>query len=439
MGDHLVPRAGGPRAAGLAQVAHDGERPAGHPPADHPQLHGRQVLGLVDDHVAERAVPQLDALFLAVVCCGGRGPPGGGARRGASGRRARPSPPPPSPAPSRRDRRRPGRLPGGAGRPGPGGPGPRRAGAGRPRSRPRRPPAADRGRWRSAPSASSSTPRPARRMRAGQPKRSCTSSSGVSTGHIRSRAVTTARSARSVRPMASRASWVSSSSSSTSWPIRWRTTDRSSWARRSLWVPRRRLTRSHDAAGVPHRQPHALAVPQQGDGLGQAPLAVADGLGHDPGHAGVALEPGRLGAVDAPDGRGHQVGGRGQVDGVLAQGGQDLLDVAQEDAAGADEQHPRPLQGEAERVEQVGGPVEGDRGLARPRAALDDHDPGQGRAHDLVLLPLDGGHDVGHPSRPRPLQGGQQGPLAHQDQVVAGGLGGEQFVVEAGERAGPGG
>ena len=63
--------------------------------------------------------------------------------------------------------------------------------------------------------------------------------------------------------------------------------------------------------------------------------------------------------------------------------------------------------------------------------------PGQGRPDDLVLLPLDGGHDVGHPPRARPLEGGQQRPLAHQDQVVVGGLGGEQLVVEAGDRPPP--
>ena len=42
-------------------------------------------------------------------------------------------------------------------------------------------------------------------------------------------------------------------------------------------------------------------------------------------------------------------------------------------------------------VEQVGSPVQGHRRLARPRSALYDQDPGQGRPDDAVLLSLDRG------------------------------------------------
>jgi len=60
--------------------------------------------------------------------------------------------------------------------------------------------------------------------------------------------------------------------------------------------------------------------------------------------------------------------------------------------------HPLPV-----RVEQVGDPVQPDRGLAGPRRAL--HADGLVRAgpDDVVLVRLDGGDDVAHRPRPRPL------------------------------------
>ena len=81
--------------------------------------------------------------------------------------------------------------------------------------------------------------------------------------------------------------------------------------------------------------------------------------------------------------------------------------------------------------------MEGDGRLARAGTALDQDDAGQGRPDDLVLLPLDGGDDVGHPAGARPLQGGQQGALADQDEVVPVGSAVRQLVVEAGEPAAP--
>ena len=50
--EDLVPVLVGPGAGGLGDVADDGHRPVERTTADHPQLHRRQVLDLVDDDVA---------------------------------------------------------------------------------------------------------------------------------------------------------------------------------------------------------------------------------------------------------------------------------------------------------------------------------------------------------------------------------------------------
>ena len=122
---------------------------------------------------------------------------------------------------------------------------------------------------------------------------------------MRSRAATTGRSARTVRFSAS----LSVSSSTSSWATRWRTTIRSTWGRRSLWVPVRRRTMLDDAPGVAPRERDPLALPQHGNDGGQAPLPVADGLGQHPGHAGVALEASGGGLVRPRTGVGTRSAG----------------------------------------------------------------------------------------------------------------------------------
>ena len=57
---HLVPRVLGPRPGGLREVADQGQRAGGAAPGDAAQLHGRQVLGLIDDDVRVRAVHAVD-------------------------------------------------------------------------------------------------------------------------------------------------------------------------------------------------------------------------------------------------------------------------------------------------------------------------------------------------------------------------------------------
>ena len=56
--------------------------------------------------------------------------------------------------------------------------------------------------------------------------------------------------------------------------------------------------------------------------------------------------------------------------------GQHALDVAQEDPVRADDEHALVFEREAERVEEIGGPVEGDHGLARAGPALHDEHAG---------------------------------------------------------------
>ncbi len=147
-----------------------------------------------------------------------------------------------------------------------------------------------------------------------------------------------------------------------------------------------------------------LGVPAQGT------LAAAHRPDHQVGHPGLALQAGHsrlvlgpdLDAVDEPF-------DRRQRHPALPQRRQDVLDVAQEQGVGPDHQHPLAFQGETVRIEKVCRTVQGHRRLAGTGAALDDHDAQERRADDLVLLPLDGGHDVPHDPGPGPFERGQEG------------------------------
>ena len=141
--EHLVPVGVGPRAGGLGDVADDGHRAVERAAGEHAQLHRREVLRLVDHDVAVGADVLVGRLARTL-------------RRAASGRAGR---------------------------------GPRRA-AGRRRrvhvaSSTRRGPRAVRARPARRRRASGPA---ARSMRAREPKRSWSSSAGVSTGHMRSSA-----------------------------------------------------------------------------------------------------------------------------------------------------------------------------------------------------------------------------------------------------------
>ncbi len=141
----------------------------------------------------------------------------------------------------------------------------------------------------------------------------------------------------------------------------------------------------------------------------QWPFPVADGASDETGHAGVAFEAGRRPAVLAGRQRiAEEPPDRRQLHAGLAEGGKHVLDVAQEQGVRPDDEHALLLEREAVGVEEVGRPVQGDGRLAGARPALDDQDPGQRAPDDLVLFPLDGGDDVPHAAAAGPLEGGQE-------------------------------
>ena len=84
------------------------------------------------------------------------------------------------------------------------------------------------------------------------------------------------------------------------------------------------------------------------------------------------------------------------------------------------------------RVEQVGGAVQRDRGLAGAGTTADDEDAGEVRADRFVLLGLDGGDDVAHAAGALLVERGEQRALPHHREARRlGGLGVEHLVVEA--------
>ena len=167
------------------------------------------------------------------------------------------------------------------------------------------------------------------------------------------------------------------------------------------------------------------------DVVTEGTLAGPDGVGHHGGHPGLTLQAGHrrillgadLDAVDDP-------GDGGQGDTALAERGQDVLDVPEEEGVRADHENALALQGEAVGIEEIGGPVECHRCLARARSALDHEDTGEGGPDDLVLLPLDRRDDVAHVAGPGPLQGGQERPGSSElEGGLVGGGGGPGAVV----------
>ncbi len=188
-------------------------------------------------------------------------------------------------------------------------------------------------------------------------------------------------------------------------------------------------------------QPEGVPAEVDVDRPPRHPLAVVHGLRHHVGHPDGALDLGGPGGLARRGGDpGVQLGDRGQQDVGLAQGGQHLLDVAQEGEVRADDQHAPARQPLAVGVEQVGGAVQGDDGLACARTPLHHQHAVEVAADDAVLLALDGGHDVAHAPGALLVQGGQQGRLAVERGAV--GLGQpvevEQVIVDADDAPSPG-
>jgi hypothetical protein len=78
-------------------------------------------------------------------------------------------------------------------------------------------------------------------------------------------------------------------------------------------------------------------------------------------------------------------------------------DVVEEGPVRPDDEHARPQQPVPERIQQPGGPVQADRGLAGTRGSLHAYRCPRVSSHDLVLLRLDGRDDVAHRPDARPL------------------------------------
>jgi hypothetical protein len=97
---------------------------------------------------------------------------------------------------------------------------------------------------------------------------------------------------------------------------------------------------------------------------------------------------------------------------LLPEAGEHVGDVAQVGLMRTDEQHAAPAVTEARfGVEEVGGTVQGDDGLARTRTAVDDESAAGSRADDGVLVGRDGAEYVSHLHRPAAAQAGDEGGL----------------------------
>ena len=131
---------------------------------------------------------------------------------------------------------------------------------------------------------------------------------------------------------------------------------------------------------------------------------------------------------------------RAEHDAGLPQRRQHLPDVAQERRVGPHHEDAAAGQPVAVGVEQVGGAVQRDGGLAGARPALHHQHARRLRPDDLVLLGLDRGDDVGHPAgAARAHRGEQRGlagePAAPGDAGRAGGVEVEHLVVDGGDLA----
>ena len=197
-----------------------------------------------------------------------------------------------------------------------------------------------------------------------------------------------------------------------------------------------RLARARSRARSTTSGSRTTVSPLEGDlpRLVRRPLPVGYGPGHDRRHLRTPLDLRRRVRFLGRRGHaGHEAAGGGEHDRRLAQPGQHLADVSQECRVRTDDQH-RPL-GErvAVVVEQVRGPVQRDRGLARAGTALDHEESGLVGADDLILLGLDRLDDVAHPAGPGRRQCRQQSSFAREVAVVHGCVGGR--VGSAGGRA----
>ena len=136
----------------------------------------------------------------------------------------------------------------------------------------------------------------------------------------------------------------------------------------------------------------------------------------------------------------HEVAQRAGLHPLLAEAGQHVGDVGEVGLVRADEEHPAAAVAQARvGVEQVGGAVQGDDGLAGARAAVDDQRTLRPGPDDGVLVGGDGAEHVAHPGRAGGAEAGDEGGLVVEGGGVPGEpVGGEHLVpVVADPAAGP--
>jgi hypothetical protein len=179
--------------------------------------------------------------------------------------------------------------------------------------------------------------------------------------------------------------------------------------------------RAHPAQDVDveaHRVPCDEGAQRSRSALGRARREPAEQLPHPQ----RALERGHLRVVQA--GGGHPVDDvpeGPQCDGLLAEAREDALDVGGVRGRRPDDQDSAVLEPPALRVEQVGGTVEGDHRLAGAGSTGDLGDPARRCPDGLVLVALDRRDDVAHLPATAAGQRRHERTVADDDDVVRGG------------------
>jgi hypothetical protein len=185
-------------------------------------------------------------------------------------------------------------------------------------------------------------------------------------------------------------------------------------------------------------QPHVGRVQLDRHSLPRRLLVEPDGRLDRRSHVDGRLEPGHL-RVGLDRCRGSlrdEIPQGARLHALLPEAGEDVGDVGQVGLVRTDEQHAAPLVTEAGvGVEEVGGAVQGDDGLAGTRTAVDDESAVGSRTDDGVLIGLDRAEHVRHPVRPVAAQAGDEGGLVVERGVPFEPVRGEHLVPVVGDPA----
>ncbi len=166
-------------------------------------------------------------------------------------------------------------------------------------------------------------------------------------------------------------------------------------------------------------EPDRVAA-DEGAELGRSALGrLGRGVREDPADPERPLDGGDLRGVDPRRGDPvDEVAEGAQRDRLLTERGQDPLDVGRVGGGGADDEDAAGLEAAPLGVEQVCRPVQRDDRLARARTAGDLGDPPGGCPDRLVLVALDRRDDVAHLPAAAAREGGDEGAVPDDDEVV---------------------